>query len=166
MPAWQRPPSQHQPAFLQPGYHGQGQPAVSSAQGLLAPRIMFPRARLTPEAKPRGGAGICDATLTSTLGHAQGLGTLPAPHPSEDSTSQTLTLQGPTLLLQSGRGIRDGADTEGPAPWRGSPGSAPLTPTCPGWSSAKVAPSPTRSPSYRAVTVQLHRQHILSRGVP
>ena len=166
MPAWQRPPSQHQPAFLQPGYHGQGQPAVSSAQGLLAPRIMFPRARLTPEAKPRGGAGICDATLTSTLGHAQGLGTLPAPHPSEDSTSQTLTLQGPTLLLQSGRGIRDGADTEGPAPWRGSPGSAPLTPTCPGWSSAKVAPSPTRSPSYRAVIVQLHRQHILSRGVP
>ena len=98
------------------GYPGEGQPAASSAQGLLASRIMFPGARLTPEAKPRGGAEVCDATLTPTSGHAQGTGTLPAPHPSEDSASWTLTLQGPTLFLQSGRCNGDGADTEGPGP--------------------------------------------------
>lgn len=51
-----------------------------------------------------------------------------------------------------------------PTLWRGSPGSAPLTPICPGQSSAKAAPSPTRSPSYRAVTVQPHQQHVLSRA--
>lgn len=51
-----------------------------------------------------------------------------------------------------------------PTLWRESPGSAPLTPICPGQSSAKAAPSPTRSPSYRAVTVQPHQQHVLSRG--
>lgn len=33
---------------------------------------MFPGARLTPEAKPRGGADVCDATPTLTSGHAQG----------------------------------------------------------------------------------------------
>lgn len=116
MPAWQCLPSRHRPAFLQPGYHGQGQPAESSAQGLLASRIMFPRARLTPEAKPQGGADVCDATLIPSPGHAQGTGTLPAPHPSEDSASRTLTLLGPILFLQSGRCIGNGADTEGPGP--------------------------------------------------
>ena len=63
--------------------------------------------------------------------------------------------------MQRGRCGHRGAR---PALWRGSPGSAPLTPICPGRSSAKAAPSPTRSPSHRAVTVHPHHQHVLSRG--
>lgn len=154
-------PGQH---FLQPGYHGQGQPAESSAQGPSGLQDHVP-ARLTPEAKPQvGGTDVCDATLIPTPGHTQGTGTLPVRHPSEDSASDPHSARPhpvPAKWEMHGSGADTGAR---PTLWRGSPGSAPLTPICPGQSSARRPFSHPFHSFQGAVTVPASSATRLSRA--